>query len=552
MKIEKLHVENFGKISNFDLVFSSGLNQQIHNNGWGKSTLSAFIKAMFYGLEAKGRKKDFEAERSKFQPWQGGLFGGNIIFQVGEERYQIFRTFGKTPEEDKFQLVDLLLGKVSNKFSSNIGEELFGVGKETFSISAFFGQNDLSSSTTDEVVANLAGIEKYKNDGEKTESALKLLEKNRKEIVANQPKEAELKQLESYIEKLEQDINQSKETIRVIMQESQPKVEEKQAFDKFFDDYKEKERDNRRIIEKRNQLQQNLNSKNLQLSELLQKPVDKSKNFYYIFSTLFIFIGLLFVVLFACNVLSIAIALGIGLPSVAIGTGLLIIRLCRKESKNLNEIEGLKKEIESIRQVLLELPKANEDKDEELYQKKLQLEQQVAVYNAQIANLTSGIEASQEELTLALTKYNKDKEEKEEGLKKIEILKMTMDFLKTARENVSERFVTPLNEKFNSIFEKFSNAEQISIDSGLNPWVMTSQGLKHIEYLSQGYQDLVVICQRFSLLDKIYKKEKPCVILDDSFVNLDDKNFALAKEVIKLLSKDYQVIYFSCSNARAV
>ncbi len=81
---------------------------------------------------------------------------------------------------------------------------------------------------------------------------------------------------------------------------------------------------------------------------------------------------------------------------------------------------------------------------------------------------------------------------------------------------------------------------------------MTSQGLKHIEYLSQGYQDLVVICQRFSLLDKIYKKEKPCVILDDSFVNLDDKNFALAKEVIKLLSKDYQVIYFSCSNARAI
>ena len=56
MKIVKLHIENFGKLSNFDLSFSSELNQFIHENGWGKSTLCAFIKAMVYGLEAMGRK----------------------------------------------------------------------------------------------------------------------------------------------------------------------------------------------------------------------------------------------------------------------------------------------------------------------------------------------------------------------------------------------------------------------------------------------------------------------------------------------------------------
>ena len=73
-----------------------------------------------------------------------------------------------------------------------------------------------------------------------------------------------------------------------------------------------------------------------------------------------------------------------------------------------------------------------------------------------------------------------------------------------------------------------------------------------MEYLSQGYRDLVVICQRFSLLDKVYKKEKPCVILDDSFVNLDDQNFAMAVPILEELAKSYQVAYFSCSDSRKI
>ena len=43
MKLTRLHVENFGKLQNFDYSFDKGLNILLEENGWGKSTLAAFI-----------------------------------------------------------------------------------------------------------------------------------------------------------------------------------------------------------------------------------------------------------------------------------------------------------------------------------------------------------------------------------------------------------------------------------------------------------------------------------------------------------------------------
>ena len=49
MKLDKLHIDNFGKLQNLDLNFNENFNQIIEENGWGKTTLSVFIKAMFFG-----------------------------------------------------------------------------------------------------------------------------------------------------------------------------------------------------------------------------------------------------------------------------------------------------------------------------------------------------------------------------------------------------------------------------------------------------------------------------------------------------------------------
>lgn len=55
MRILRLHIENFGKLHDFDMDFQEGFHRVCTENGWGKSTLAAFIRAMFYGLPVTAR-----------------------------------------------------------------------------------------------------------------------------------------------------------------------------------------------------------------------------------------------------------------------------------------------------------------------------------------------------------------------------------------------------------------------------------------------------------------------------------------------------------------
>ena len=50
VKFISLHVTGFGKLQDFDLRFSDGITEVAAPNGFGKTTVAAFIKAMLYGL----------------------------------------------------------------------------------------------------------------------------------------------------------------------------------------------------------------------------------------------------------------------------------------------------------------------------------------------------------------------------------------------------------------------------------------------------------------------------------------------------------------------
>ena len=50
MKILSCYIANFGCIKNKEYKFNEHLNSFCEDNGQGKSTLAAFIRAMFYGF----------------------------------------------------------------------------------------------------------------------------------------------------------------------------------------------------------------------------------------------------------------------------------------------------------------------------------------------------------------------------------------------------------------------------------------------------------------------------------------------------------------------
>ena len=159
MRILSVHVENFGKLSDVNIDFKEGTNIIKEDNGWGKSTLATFIRALFYGLEGDNKRDDISCERKRFAPWQGGAFGGSMIFETHGKTYYLSRFFGSKAAEDSFELRDNVTNLPSADYSDKIGEELFHINSESFMNTVFISQSDASSSkATDDVNARLGNI----------------------------------------------------------------------------------------------------------------------------------------------------------------------------------------------------------------------------------------------------------------------------------------------------------------------------------------------------------------------------------------------------------
>lgn len=173
MRLIECHIDNFGKLSDLNMQFGQGLNTIHEANAWGKSTLAAFLRVMFYGFDSKKESGSFEKERVIFRPWQGGVYGGELDFEYQGKRYRISRTFGKTEKSDEFHLYDLGTNLECHDFSSEIGSEIFGLDSASFRRSAFIAQNDCECGSTDAINAKLGNLVENTNDINNFESATK-------------------------------------------------------------------------------------------------------------------------------------------------------------------------------------------------------------------------------------------------------------------------------------------------------------------------------------------------------------------------------------------
>lgn len=158
MKLIEAHIENFGRLSGESFKFNSDLNEFYKENGWGKSTLAAFIKVMLFGFDNERARDELSNERKRYKPWQGGVYGGSLEIQVKGKNYIISRTFGVKDKEDEFVLRDARTLLLSDDFTKNIGEELFEIDLTAFSRTIFISQNDIYTEATGNINAKIGNL----------------------------------------------------------------------------------------------------------------------------------------------------------------------------------------------------------------------------------------------------------------------------------------------------------------------------------------------------------------------------------------------------------
>ncbi|MBO7386720.1 MAG: AAA family ATPase, partial [Lachnospiraceae bacterium] len=178
MRLLSCHIENFGKLQNRTFTFEEGLNNILEENGWGKSTLTAFIRVMFYGFEGE-RKQGLSNERKRFTPWQGGTFGGSVRFEKDGKAYRISRVFGNKEGVDEASLIDEATGLESSDYDAmNLGEELFGIDSDSFMRTAFVSQNDcVYNETTENIDRKLGRLVEQTDDNAGYDSIVTRLKK---------------------------------------------------------------------------------------------------------------------------------------------------------------------------------------------------------------------------------------------------------------------------------------------------------------------------------------------------------------------------------------
>ena len=142
MRIEKMHA-TFGKLREQTLTLAPGMNVICGGNESGKSTWSAFLRVMLYGVSTREKSKTgFLADKEKYAPWSGEPMYGKIEFTWQGRRCVLERRSGRGGVLQKAQISDRDTGEVLD-IPEPVGDTLLGVRREVFERSAFIAQAQL-------------------------------------------------------------------------------------------------------------------------------------------------------------------------------------------------------------------------------------------------------------------------------------------------------------------------------------------------------------------------------------------------------------------------
>ena len=142
----------------------------------------------------------------------------------------------------------------------------------------------------------------------------------------------------------------------------------------------------------------------------------------------------------------------------------------------------------------------------------------------------------------------------EDDLHRYELNVKAYELLGEARDTFAVGHSVPVMEAFDRYYECVTGEHAGNVQAAPDMTIRyREQGMyRDSQTLSSGLADILGVCVRVAIVDSMYQDEKPMLIMDDPFVNLDDRNMAGAKKFVGKISEKYQILYFTCSQNRVL
>ena len=128
----------------------------------------------------------------------------------------------------------------------------------------------------------------------------------------------------------------------------------------------------------------------------------------------------------------------------------------------------------------------------------------------------------------------------------------TLSYLKEARNLFTSRYMNPFLRSFRRYYGMLTgqSAESVQTDADLGIMIL-DQGLpRDPSLMSEGTRDMISLCRRMAMIDAMYPGEKPFLVLDDPFSNLDDERLKGGMRFLHTASLEYQILYLTCHGSR--
>lgn len=519
MRINKLHLQDFGKFHEKDIALTPGVNIIYGSNEAGKTTTKDFIIDMIYGIDkARGIGARFD-HYEKRRPINGAAYSGSMEFSTEDGEYIVERNFSKN--EKKTVLRNLDTGReILLKKDHDLCGTVINTDKSTYLNTLCIGQMEAA---TDKDIADklnnyIVNMASAKNGEIDAVGAIIEL-KNKKKQFTDKEYDAKLAELTSKLQ-LDRDydgeLNAVREEYRKVEEELNNPGADQLKFTPIKNAAVEEEEERQKKLKEEEEARQEEENPLTKREKDLKMLRNMGKKSALDNSFVILLLALIMMAIFV----GIAYAVPVNVPQVKMGIIIFGIALAMMTTIRVfmrrSELYKLMEELE-IEQGFEEAKSDSSTMD---------ISKKTA-----IVNRLSELRVKQEEILKErgeqeqyMNEINELKAKNSSNLIELQAIDLAIKTIQDLSEEIYDSFGGVLNSQVSEIISKITDGKysEVRIDDQLRVMVKSGNSFISMDYLSTGTIEQIYLALRLSIANVIITEELP-IIIDDIFVTYDDQ-----------------------------